>query len=135
MKLQRVCHKFYGRCICTFDCTEMFIERPTDLVARSQTWSNYKHHNTIKLLIGIIPQGTVSFLSKAWGGRASDKFITEQCSILEKLIPGDIILAVCGFTIGESVGLYCAQIAVPPFIKGNNNSAGMRLIGQGKYHM
>ena len=73
--------KFYGRCICILDCTEIFIERPTDLVARSQTWSNYKHHNTIKVLIGITPQGTVFFLSKAWGGRASDKFITEQCGI------------------------------------------------------
>ena len=110
--------KFYGRCICILDCTEIFIERPTDLVARSQTWSNYKHHNTIKVLIGITPQGTVSFLSKAWGGRASDKFITEQCGILEKLIPGDIILADRGFTIEDSVGLYCAQVVVPPFTKG-----------------
>ena len=50
-------------------------------------------------------------------GRASDKFITEQCGILEKLIPGDIILADCGFTIEDSVGLYCAQVVVPPALK------------------
>ena len=28
--------KFYGICICVLDCTEIFIERPTNLVARSQ---------------------------------------------------------------------------------------------------
>ena len=50
--------------------------------------------------------------------RASDKFITEQCGILENLIPGDIILADHGFTIEDSVGLYCAQVVVPPFTKG-----------------
>ena len=110
--------KFYGRCICILDCEEIFIERPTDLVARSQTWSNYKHRNTIKVLIGITPQGTASFLSKPWGGRTSDKFITEQCGILENLIPGDIILADCDFTKVDSVGLYCAQVVVPLFTKG-----------------
>ena len=50
--------------------------------------------------------------------RASDKFITEQCGIIENLIPGDIILADHGFTIEDSVGLYCAQVVVPPFTKG-----------------
>ena len=41
------------------DCFEVFIERPTNLLARAQTFSSYKHHNTIKILIGITPQGTV----------------------------------------------------------------------------
>jgi len=51
------------------DCFEVFIERPSNLLARSCTWSNYKHHNTVKFLIGITPQGVVSFISDAWGGR------------------------------------------------------------------
>ena len=49
------------------DCFEVFIEKPTNLLARTQTFSSYKHHNTIKLLIGITPQGTVSYVSEAWG--------------------------------------------------------------------
>ena len=54
------------------------MERPTDLMARAQVWSNYKHHSTVKFLIGITSQGTFSFLSPCVGGRMSDKEITEQ---------------------------------------------------------
>ena len=38
------------------DCFEIFIE---SLRARALTWSTYKHHNTVKYLIGIAPQGTL----------------------------------------------------------------------------
>ena len=41
------------------DCSEIFIERPRNLTARAQTWSNYKHNNTDKFLIGITPSGVV----------------------------------------------------------------------------
>ncbi|CAC5382388.1 unnamed protein product [Mytilus coruscus] len=44
------------------DCFEFFIERPSNILARAETWSNYKHHNTVKFLTGITPQGAVSFL-------------------------------------------------------------------------
>ena len=37
------------------DCFEVFIERPSNLLARAQTFSSYKHHNTIKILVGITP--------------------------------------------------------------------------------
>ena len=51
------------------DCFELFIEKPTALMAKAATWSTYKHHNTVKYLISITPQGTVSFISKGYGGR------------------------------------------------------------------
>ena len=32
------------------DCSEIFIEKPSDLLAKSCTWSQYKHYNTAKYL-------------------------------------------------------------------------------------
>lgn len=45
------------------DCFEVFVERPSSLVARAQTYSSYKHHNTIKILLGTTPQGAICFVS------------------------------------------------------------------------
>ena len=64
------------------------MERPSDLLARAPVWSNYKHHSTIKILIGITPPGTISFLSKCVGGRMSEKQIVEESKLLNYLLPG-----------------------------------------------
>lgn len=102
------------------DCFEVFIDRPSSLIARAMTWSNYKHHNTVKFLIGITPQGVISFISKAWGGRVSDKHVTENSGLLKKLLPGDIVLADRGFDIADSVGFYQAKLYIPAFTKGKS---------------
>ncbi|KAM9364991.1 putative ATP-dependent RNA helicase DDX43 [Pholidichthys leucotaenia] len=98
--------------------TEVFIERPSDLKARAQTYSSYKSHNTAKYLISITPQGTVNFISRGWGGRVSDKHITENCGYLNNLNPGDLVLADRGFNIQESLAYYGARIEIPAFTKG-----------------
>lgn len=78
-------------------------------------------------MIWITPQGTVPFISEGWGGRASDKHITENCGILEKLNPGDVLLADRGFDIQESVGLYCATVKIPAFTKGKMQLSGIEV--------
>ena len=61
-------YSFGNKTTVIIDCFEVFINRPSNLLARVQTWSSYKHHNTVKVLIGITPQGTISYISQAWGG-------------------------------------------------------------------
>lgn len=51
---------FGKRVAIIIDCFKIFLEHPSNLQARASTWSNYKHRNTAKVLIGIIPQGTVA---------------------------------------------------------------------------
>lgn len=60
----------------------------------------------------------ITFISKGWGGRTSDKELTETCGILENLLPGDSVLADRGFTIADSVGLFCARLEIPAFTRG-----------------
>lgn len=99
------------------DCFEIRTERPSNLMARAQSFSHYKGTHTMKYLIGITPQGLISFISKGWGGRASDKHITENCGLLNKLLPGDVVLADRGFNIKDSVGMMCAEVKIPAFTK------------------
>ena len=69
-------------------------------------------------MIGIISQGTVAFISEAWGGRVSDKQLTERCGILKKLLPGDVVLADHGFDIADSVASVQAKLYIPAFTRG-----------------
>jgi len=119
--------KHSPNCVVIIDCFEILLDRPTNLLARAQTYSSYKHHNTVKYLIGITPQGTVSFISEGWGGRVSDKHLTENCRFLDNLLPGDTVLADRGFDIKELVGSYCATLKIPAFTKGKAQLTGIEV--------
>jgi len=120
-------HKYCPNCVVIIDCFEIFLDRPLIPLARAQTFSSYKHHNTVKYLIGITPQGIVSFISEGWGGSVSDKHLTENSGLLDHLTPGDVILADRGFDIQESVGLFCSTIKIPAFTKGKKQLSGIEV--------
>ncbi|CAI6370298.1 unnamed protein product [Macrosiphum euphorbiae] len=77
--------------------------------------TNYKHRNTWKALIGIAPNGVVTFVSKLFPGSTSDKVITLKSGLLEQLVPGDLILADKGFLIRDILppGV---SLNIPPFL-------------------
>lgn len=99
------------------DCTELFIQKPSAMLAQSETWSEYKHHNTWKLLVGVTPNGQISFLSNLWGGRVSDKTITRESGVLDMLERGDNVMVDRGFDIHDLVppGV---TVNMPPFLAG-----------------
>lgn len=110
----------YPHCISIIDCFEVFINRPGHLTARAQTWSNYKHHNTIKFLVSITPTGAISYVSHAFGGRTSDKVITQRSGYLDKLEHGDQVLADRGFLISEELASHGATLVTPAFTRGKS---------------
>ena len=116
--MPRLFRDHFRNCVAIIDCFEVFCERSSDMKAKVQSFSNYKHHNTSKFLIAASPQGVISFISKGWGGRVSDKYLTENCGILQHLLPGDLVLADRGFTVAEAVGLQGATLKLPPFTRG-----------------
>ena len=117
------CFNSCKNCVCIIDCTEIYIERPLNINARAQTFSNCKSHNTIKYLIGITPAGAVSFLSAGWGGRASDKEITLKSGFPDKLSQGDCVLADRGFLVEEEQSTREAVLRIPAFTKGKKQMA------------
>ena len=116
--MPQVFKDLYPRTRCIIDCSEIFIERPCSYQARAQTYSNYKKHNTVKFLIGITPCGAISYISKCWGGRATDKCITMNSDFLRLLEYGDIVLADRGFDIADDIAVHGATLIIPSFTRG-----------------
>ncbi|KAJ8409913.1 hypothetical protein AAFF_G00209540 [Aldrovandia affinis] len=89
----------YPDCAVIMDCFRVALEK-TD-------WPDASFHhcgsNTLKYLIGVAPQGVVTFVSKGSPGHVSDKDLAEGCGFLNKLLAGDVVLADRRFDVGESV--------------------------------
>ncbi|XP_013394003.1 uncharacterized protein LOC106161553 [Lingula anatina] len=83
------------------DCTELFIERPSGYVTQSETYSSYKSHNTAKGLVGIAPNGFITYVSDLAPGRMSDKEMTELSGLVDLMDEGDSVMADRGFLIDE----------------------------------
>ncbi len=104
------------------DATEFFIQKPFRPHAQRQTWSNYKHHNTFKLLVGIMPTGTITFLSQLYSGSISDLSIVQKSGLLEKLSPGNDVMADRGFNIRHLLLKKRCTLNIPAFSHGRNLS-------------
>jgi len=87
----------YPNCRCIIDCTKIKTEQPKTVEQRVNMYSHYKNTYTIKVLVAITPSGLISFVSKCYGGRSSDTFITNDCGFLSKLEPNDEVMTDKGF--------------------------------------
>lgn len=109
------------------ECFELCIKRAQHLHTKTKKYSRYKRGHLMKYLIGITTQRTVSFVSKGWGGRVTNKHIAENSGFLHKLSPGDVVWANQTFDIKESVALMGATLENPAFaqgqLKGKDNMA------------
>lgn len=87
------------------DATEIPIERPSNVESQSATWSNYKHKNTLKAMIGCSPRRALTFISDSYGGSASDRQIIEKSNLLDhasqSFEKGDFIMADRGILVQD----------------------------------
>lgn len=79
------------------------------------TYTSYKHRNTWKLLVGVAPDGVITFVSKASPGSTSDKKIVQESNVLDQMIPEDLILANKGFLIKDRL-FAGVSLNIPPFL-------------------
>ena len=101
------------------DATEIFVEQPSLPELQQLTFSSYKYYNTHKGLIGISPSGAVIFVSDLYPRSISDKELTRQCGLLDKLESGDFVMADRGFDIEDDLILLGVKLNIPPFLRGN----------------
>ncbi|KAG1937144.1 uncharacterized protein LOC120461878 [Pimephales promelas] len=112
---------------CIIDCSEIFIDHPTSHSEGAMTHSNFNSHETIKFLIAISPTGSITFLSKSWGGRASDETITKSSGLLDLLEEGDIVMANRGFSSPEYFTEKGVQLFIPASPRGTTPLAGQEV--------
>uniref|UniRef100_A0A673W9N7 Uncharacterized LOC115155760 n=1 Tax=Salmo trutta TaxID=8032 RepID=A0A673W9N7_SALTR len=87
-------HSTYPDCAVIIDCFRVTLEKPGSEV----------NFNTLKYMIGMAPQGVVTFVSRGSPGSVSDKSLAEGCGFLGKLLPGDVVLADKDLDIGDDGG-------------------------------
>jgi hypothetical protein len=96
------------------DCTELMLQEASNLHERKCTFSNYKHHDTVKFMVSMSPNLYVNYVSKAWGGRASDKHITTHSfEFLDGLAPGSQVMADRGFTVSDELMSMGIKLILP----------------------
>ena len=81
------CLQCFKNLIGIIDCTEVFIETPKSLELQSATWSEYKHNNTVKFLVCVVPNSFVIYISEGYAGRISDKALTKGSVFLDEIPP------------------------------------------------
>lgn len=113
------------------DATEFFIEKPTYPCAQKATWSDYKHHNTIKQLVGIAPSGAFTFISELWSGSTSDHKIVLESGLIDLLQEGDHVMADRGFNIRDLLTRIGVKLNIPPFSKGMLHPYCEQIFGRG----
>jgi len=89
-----ICHLALQACTQPPDVSLMLLnyEMPSNPSAQQLIFSDYKHHNTLKVFIGITPSGTISFISNLYGENISDKKLTLASGLLDLLESGDAIV-------------------------------------------
>ena len=100
------------------DSTEIHTAKPSSLQANKEIYIHCKSHNTFKYLVGISPHPAVVYVSRTWGGRASDKHITGH---IDALKPGEQVMVDKGFAIKSILLPRSVELVIPDF-KGQGGS-------------
>ena len=98
---QPMCFEHFSNCRIILDCTEIGVDNTENLEKQCTFYSNYKSKTTLKVLIGVSPNGVITYVSDLYGGSASDRAITMDCGILNQLESGDMVMADKGFTLRD----------------------------------
>ncbi|XP_031549228.1 uncharacterized protein LOC116286789 [Actinia tenebrosa] len=103
-------------CRIVIHCTDIECAAPGLMSQQSLTYSSYRGMNSFKVLVGVAPNGVITFVSNCYPGSISDKEIVKQSGLINHMQTGDLILTDKGFLIQDLVpkGIY---VNIPPFLE------------------
>ena len=107
-------------------CTKQWIQRSSNPKAQYQTYSTYKSHNTVKKLAICTKHGPISYISDAYAGSATDRFVTEDTNIATQFTPGYSVLFdfyFKGFNVQDLFLQRNVTARVPPFVRSKRQPA------------
>ncbi|XP_064462707.1 uncharacterized protein LOC135373434 [Ornithodoros turicata] len=105
------------------DATEIRCEVPSSLSLQSSTYSSYKSSNTFKGLIGVSPNGLVTFVSELFTGSTSDRECVLRSGFLDlDFEQNDSVMADKGFVIADLLEKRAVKLNIPPFLNGGTFS-------------
>ena len=109
------CFSPFTSCRIVLDCTEIQCAIPSHMEKQCATFSHYKQRNTFKALVGVAPNGVITYVSQLYPGSTSDKEVVRHSKVLEQTVPGDLVLADKGFLIQDLMP-QGVTLNLPPFL-------------------
>ena len=105
---------FGERVTVIIDCFEVVIEKSH--YPRLNPETDKSSRRVMKYLIGISPQGVITYISdKGWAGQMSDKDIVENSDYLSYLEDGDSVIVNGDCNIYESLGMKKSDVSISAF--------------------
>ena len=117
--MPEVFKKDYPNTRLIIDATEFPIECPSSLVSQPSTFSSYKNRNTVKVLVGIMPSGVITFVSPIYEGSILDRKLVEVSGLLDLLETSDEIMADKRFQIQDLPAPLGVRLNISPFLTSN----------------
>ena len=101
------------------DCTEIRL--------KSELFSSYTNHTTLKGLVDISPGGAITFISQLYTGHISDREIVTRSGFLNLPFDrGDSVMADKGFTVEDlPLGV---SLNIPPFLGSKGQTSPQEVV-------
>ena len=111
------CFSSYRFTRTVLDCYEIPIQKKKCIICRVRSYSHYKKKFTAKVSMIVTPSGLICHTCAAFGGRASDKVVTNHSGIYKLCERGDGIMVDKGYDIDTECEDYFLRLVRPPFLK------------------
>ncbi|KAL7387754.1 hypothetical protein ABVT39_000377 [Epinephelus coioides] len=115
--LPKAFKEHFGNTTCVTDCTETVLQKAKNLDSRSESYSHYYANNTVKYLMAVSPSGIIMFISDAYSGKCSDRYITQNSGFLDYLRAGDEVMGDRGFMVRDLLEECRVNLIIPAFTR------------------